>query len=359
MRIDRGDVPAREQVCCCVKHFQSPSVSGVTFPGFWRLFFPWWLFLAFFGCASSARSCTTHDTAVTAGLPLTQTNALGQTTSLAYDAPSAVQLTSSTDANGQTTSYSYSYDSSGNETISVKAPGESGAFTTQQSEYSNCMTNSTLPCYEIDTTSALYPNAISRTFYDAQGRAIETRTPGPTPGDDTIVATVYNDQNHTKWQSEPFQMASGSGWLDPNGATDIAGQTPAGTTTFYDALGRVIATQDPNYGSAQEPGLFCSWGHSGSYTACVNYSTTGGTGSMEEETAIDANGHVVQKQMDALGEVIYVNTYSGAQQNVVEQQTQTFYNALGEPTSVRVQDKHAQGGQTVTVVTTTMSYDDQ
>ena len=304
-------------------------------------------------------TCTTYDTTQTADLPTGQINALGQTTSLAYDSTSAVQLTSSTDANSQTTGYSSSYDSSGNETISVKAPGESGAFTTQQSEHSSCTTSSTLPCYEIDATSALYPNAISRTFYDAQGRAIETRTPGPTSGDDTIVATVYNDQNHTKWQSVPFQVASGSGWLDPNGATDIAGHAPAGTTTFYDALGRVVATQDPNYGSAQEPGQSCAWGLSGTYTACINYTTTGGSSSMDEETDIDANGHVIQKQMDALGQVIYVNTYSGPQQNIIEQQTETLYNALGKPYYIETDDDHIQGGQTIDTIYTHLSYDDQ
>src|SRR5579885_1149524 len=303
-------------------------------------------------------SCTVYDT-TTAGLPVGQTNALGQTSSLSYDYTSMAQLSSSTDANNQSTSYSYSYDSNGNKTISVKAPGESGSYTTRQDENSNCTASSALPCYEIDSNNVLYGNAISRTFYDAQGRAVETRTPGPTPGDDTIVMTVYNDQNHTRWQSEPFQVSSGAGWIDPTGAKDVNGNAPAGTTTFYDALGRVLAIQDPNYGSAQEPGLFCSWGHSGSYTSCTNYSTTGGSSSMEETSSIDANGHEIQRQMDALGHTIYVNTYSGALQNVVEQQTQTRYNALDKPTSMTVIDKHPQSGQSITSVTTTMSYDDQ
>src|SRR5579875_1669838 len=97
------------------------------------------------------------------------------------------------------------YDSNGNETINTKEPGESGSYTSRQVENMTCTTSSTLPCYEIDSNSLLYPNAISRTFYDSQGRQVETRTPGPTPGDDTVVMTVYNDQNYTMWQSEPFQ----------------------------------------------------------------------------------------------------------------------------------------------------------
>src|SRR5579885_710637 len=49
MRIDRGDVPAREQVCCCVRRFYSPPVSGVLFLDSGISFFPggsFWLFLA-------------------------------------------------------------------------------------------------------------------------------------------------------------------------------------------------------------------------------------------------------------------------------------------------------------------------
>jgi YD repeat-containing protein len=80
---------------------------------------------------------------------------------------------------------------------------------------------------------------------------------------------------------------------------------------------------------------------------------------MDEETDIDANGHVIQKQMDALGHVIYVNTYSGAQQNIIEQQTETLYNALDKPYYIEVDDNHAQGGQTITSVSTHLSYDDQ
>ncbi len=239
-----------------------------------------------------------------------------------------------------------------------KLPLEAGSYTNQSTQYSTCTASSTLPCFEIDTNNSLYSSAISRTFYDSQGRAVETRTPGPTPGDDTVVITVYNDQNHTKWQSVPFQVASGATWLDKATAKDINGNTPAGTVTFYDALNRVIATQDPNYGSSQEPGQSCLWGAGGTYTSCINYSLTGGSSSMDEETDIDANGHVIQKQMDALGHVIYVNTYSGAQQNVVEQQTQTLYNALDKPFYVEVDDDHAQGGQTTTEVVTHMTYDD-
>ncbi|HEU5381384.1 MAG TPA: RHS repeat-associated core domain-containing protein, partial [Ktedonobacteraceae bacterium] len=308
-------------------------------------------------------SCTTYDTANTAALPVTQTNALGQASSTAYDYTSGALPTSVTDANGQVSSDSVSYDANGNETISVKQPGETGAYTTRQSEATSCTSSSTLPCYEIDANSLLYPNAISRTFYDQLGRAIETRTPGPTSGDDMVVETVYNDQNHTVWKSVPFQVADGSGWLDPTTTTDMNGNLPAGTTTFYDALGRVIATQDPNFGSTQEPGIACSTVLTGTYTACVNYGWGQALGDSNQyaiTTNVDANGHVTASFTNTAGQVRYTQTFSGVYSGTLTpiQQTQTQYNALGEPTSVAVVDENPQSGQSVTGVSTTATYDD-
>jgi hypothetical protein len=138
-------------------------------------------------------------------------------------------------------SFNYSY-SNGNETIHVSEPGEApGSYTTKQNENTACTASSTLPCYEIDKSATLYSSAISRTFYDAQGRVVETRTSGPTPGDDTVVATVYKDEAGSIWKSVPFQVADGSGWIDPSTAKDINGNTPAGTVTFIDALGRALS----------------------------------------------------------------------------------------------------------------------
>jgi RHS repeat-associated protein len=315
-------------------------------------------------------SCTAYDTSNTAGLPVTQTNALGQTTSLSYDYTSGAQLTSTTDPNNQPTSYSYAYDSGGNETITTNQPGETGSYTSRQVENSQCVDWRTLsspqdlyPCYEIDSNNSLYPNAVSRTFYDALGRAVETRTPGPTPGDDTVVMTVYNDQAHTMWQSEPFQVADGSGWIDPSTAKDINGNTPAGTTTFYDALGRALAKQDLNFGSSQEPGIACSTVLSGKYTSCTNYSfgqAVGDTTYYALTTSIDPNGHVTRSFADGLGNVRYTQATSGVSGGTltVQQQTQTQYNALNKPTSVTVIDEQPQSGESPTGVTTTMTYDD-
>ncbi|HEX7733346.1 MAG TPA: RHS repeat-associated core domain-containing protein, partial [Ktedonobacteraceae bacterium] len=312
-------------------------------------------------------TCAYWDTGHAAANVTLSQDALGHSTNASYDYTSGDLLTSTTDPNGQVTSYSLSYDSNGNETITVKSPGETGTYTTRQSENSQCADGITRPCYEIDTNTLLYSSAVSRTFYDAQGRAIETRTPGPTPGDDTVVMTVYNDQNNTVWKSVPFQVSDqsvGSGWLDPSTTKDINTNTPAGTTTFMDALGRTIAVQDPNWNSTQEPGINCSWTMGGKYTACVNYQFNTAIGDYSPyviATSIDANNHVSESFTDVLGQVRYVQTKSGVPGNgslTIVKQVATQYNAVGKPTSVTVTDEAPQSGQSITSVTTTATYDD-
>lgn len=306
-------------------------------------------------------NCMSYNTGQTANLPVSAANALGQTTSTIYDYTSGDEPSSTVDLNGQTTSYSESYNGT-NEIINTGEPGETGSYTSRQSENSTCTTSSTLPCYEIDTSSSLYPNAIIRTFYDSQGRAVETRTSGPTPGDDTVAITLYNDQANTVWTSVPFEVADGSGYIDPTGAKDINGNAPAGTTAFYDVLGRVIATQDPNWGSAQEPGLACAGFMSGTYTSCTNYwvgNAIDDSNTYVQAETDDANDHQSSIFTDALGRTVYTQTYSGAASGITDEQTQTEYNALNKPTSVTVEDWAAQTNQSVTSVTTTMTYDDQ
>jgi YD repeat-containing protein len=170
-------------------------------------------------------ACTIYDSYQ--ARPVSETNALGQTVTLAYDYTQGGLLRSTTDVNGQTTSQSVSYNGA-NTTTSVTLPLETASYTYQETvNPSSCTASSSLPCYEVDTVSSLYPNAISRTFYDALGRAVETRM----PGQDTVVFTVYDDSTNSVFQSVPFQVASGSGWVDPNGAVDINGQAPVAART--------------------------------------------------------------------------------------------------------------------------------
>ncbi len=114
--------------------------------------------------------------------------------------------------------------------------------------------------------------------------------------------------------------------------------------TFYDALNRAVAEQDPNYGSAQEPGLACSASLSGTYTDCVNEwlgTAAGDTKTYTSTTTVDANNHVTKSYADALGRTVYIQDYSGlnGQTLTSNEQKSTQYNVLDKPTSVVVTDK--------------------
>jgi len=310
---------------------------------------------------TSYTDCTTYDSAYNT-LPITQTNALGQQSSIGYDNTQGKLPTSTTDINGQVTNTSYSYDSSGNQTVQVKKPLEGNGYTTQSKTNTSCAWNSTLPCFEIDTNASQYSGAIARTFYDSLGREVETRTPGPISGDDTIVMTVYNDQAHTVWQSVPFEVASGTSWLDPNGAKDINNVAPGGTVTFYDALNRPLAVQDPLYGTGTDQ-ISCSQVLSGTYTACTNYILSSPHGSSTIYTTtqvVDPNKHVMASYSDALGRTLYVEEdrgqYGGSL--TVNEQKSIQYTVLNESTSVTTTDLAPQSGQSITSVTTSAQYDD-
>jgi YD repeat-containing protein len=222
------------------------------------------------------------------------------------------------------------------------------------------------PCYEQLSTTQLYSSVHAQTFYDGEGRAVETRTPGP-GANDTIVFTVYNAQNNTTFKSVPFTIARGSGWVDPKNAIDPGtGKSPAGTTTYSDALGRVIAVQDPTLGSNGD-GIACSATLAGTYTACFNYSlgTDSGDSNIHDSntyvttTSIDPNKHVTVSYVDALGRTVYSQEESGRYGGTLtpNQQTNIQYNVLFKQTQVQVDDLAAQTNQAVTRITTTMLYD--
>ncbi len=306
--------------------------------------------------------CITYDSYH--AQPSGSTNALGQTDSLVYDYTQGSLPINVTDPNSQVTTTSYSYDSNGNRTVSVKAPLESGSYTTQSSTLSTCTSSSTLPCFEVDTKSAQYPNAVKHTFYDSLGRAVETRSTGPDGGHDTIVFTAYNDAQHTVFTSVPFEVTSSSGWVDPNGAVDYNGVVPGGSITYLDALGRTIASDDPLLGSSQEPGITCP-AASGQHTACAAYglgSANGDTTTYAYAEAIDPNNHASVSFVDALGRMRYTQDYRGLglaslSSNIVQQKA-TQYNALNEPISVVTTDLAPQSGQSTTSVIASATYDD-
>ncbi|HLG63995.1 MAG TPA: RHS repeat-associated core domain-containing protein [Ktedonosporobacter sp.] len=313
-------------------------------------------------------TCTTYDSYQVR--PTSTSNAIAQSSSTSYDDTQGGLPVSATDANGQTSTLSYSYDSNGNPTVQAKSPGEPGSFTRQSQSVSHCTTSSALPCYEIDTSSAQYPGAVTRTFYDQQGRAVETRTPLDSTHD-LVSYTLYEDSLALKFTSLPFRVAAGSSWIDPNGATDDTGATPGGTTTEFDPLGRVVGVRDPLYGSTGEPGVSCQslGGFSGTWTTCQFYApdTASGQNSCpnlsicyySSTLTVNANGQMSEVAQDGLGHTIQQQFYDAATTTAhITSYTHTQYNAIGNPTSVQQVDLAPQAGQTVTSVTATATYDD-
>ncbi len=303
-------------------------------------------------------SCSTFDS--DGARPTGASNVLGQSSSTSYDYTQGALPISAVDLNGQTTTMSYSYDSNGNSTAQTKAPLETGSFTSQSSTNSTCTSSSNLPCYEVDTVSAQYPGAVSRTFYDQQGRVAETRTPLDSTHD--LIVYIVHDETHRDWfQSLPFRVARDTVWLDPRTATDDTGATPGGTTTILDPLGRLVRVQDPLVESSAEPGILCSgW----TVTLCYGYGfgqVAGPDNNWYHWTAVeDANSHMVVSFDDMLGRTRYVQWYSSpdSTDSNITAQKQIQYNALGEPTSVTMTDLTPQTGQTITSVTATATYDD-
>jgi len=330
---------------------------------------------------TSYTTCTAYDSTYNA-LPISFTNAFGQKSTVQYDPQQGNLPTASTDVNGQTTTTTYSYDGSGNSTAQISEPGEVNppngpGYTTQSSTKSTCQSTipsgTITPCYEVDTSSSLYPNAVTETFYDGDGRKVETRTPGPDSGYDTIQFTSYDDQNNSTFESVPFEVTSGSGWVDPNGAKDKNGNTPAGTVTFSDAMGRTIATQDPIFGSPGINGISCPSLQQddpslSSYnsTDCIVYQLDGVSGfggdnnTYTTTKSIDPNNHVTEMFIDALGNTRYVRYDSGVNSGTLtpNELKSVSYNVLNEPISITVTDQSPQSGPSLTSVTTTMQYDD-
>jgi len=162
----------------------------------------------------------------------------------------------------------------------------------------------------------------------------------------------------------PFEVTSGSGWVDPNGAMDYNGVVPGGNVTYLDALGRPIASNDPLLGSSQEPGITCP-AASGHHTACAAYglgSANGDSATYAYAESLDSNNHADVGFVDALGRTRYTQEYSGLglaslSANIVQQKA-TQYNALNEPISVVTTDLAPQSGQSVTSVIASATYDD-
>jgi RHS repeat-associated protein len=332
-------------------------------------------------------TCTTYDSPYSAQ-PVTITNAFGQQGILSYDYAQGALPSSAQDVNTRVTNTLSSYDvnsgSNNKRTVGVKQPGEPGSYTSQSFTNSTCTTSqpnqvsTILPCFEIDSQTSQYPDpkAISQTFYDGLGRVVQTSTPMPIPPSPNgnyaayykVVLTAYrDDSSHSVWTSLPFVVGTntpGPGWLDPNASTtkDYLGNVPKGTATYYDALGRPIAVQDPIFNPPGVPGISCpSLGSNA--TACTVYglgTISGDSHTYATTTSIDPNNHVAVSFADGLGRTLYMQQDSGLNGGTLtpNQQKSITYNVLNEPTQVVVTDLQLQPNQVVTSATTTATYDD-
>ncbi len=180
------------------------------------------------------------------------------------------------------------------------------------------------------------------------GRKVETLTPGPDSSHTTVTFTVYNDPGASTFTSQPFVVAARSTWLDPNGAVDINGNAPGGTSITIDAEGRTLTSTDAlGQTTTTVYGLGTAAGSGDTHT----YALT---------TTVDSNKHVQLTYADALSNHVYVVDDSGLYGGTLtaNRLAAFVYNAINKPTSVVVTDLAPQSGQSMTSVTTTATYDD-
>jgi RHS repeat-associated protein len=344
--------------------------------------------------SSNYTTCTTYDSynAQPASVTQSASGTVNLTTSFTYDDNQGRLPISTTDANSQQTTTSYSYDSTGNSIVKVSQPGETANYTTKSKTNTQCATTLppngntfASPCFQIDSFVSQYSNTVSQTFYDSQGREVETSTPviPPANADQTktyfrVVITAYDDSTHSVWKSEPFVVASSTtvssvkavGWIDPgvlNGnLKDYNGDSVYGTATYDDALGRTIAVDDPIFNAGGSSGISCP-SYGANTTSCAVYSTgtitllvSSDSNTYAITTSIDPNNHVQLTYSDALGRTRYVQFDSGTNSGTLsaEELKTIQYNILNEPTSVQVTDLAPHNNQTIKVITTTAQYDD-
>jgi RHS repeat-associated protein len=303
-------------------------------------------------------TCATLDTTQQA-YPASASNALGQTSSTSWDVLQGVP-TQTTDPNQAQTSYAgpnYEYSSGGislanylDTEAQTSAPLESNGWSSRVYSYSYCNITApnSNPCAETDTLRQLDGTqvAISRAFYDRDGRLVETRSSGPTPGQDVVTFAQYDEVNDKVFSSLPCSVPSFSSsrvlvenYDAPSGSNGLASayldptvsgsgcSNDTGTTTYTDGSGRVVATDDPLGTGAGTNGTGCpvvgNQGQTLHHTRCVFYSnvtaTAAGVSTSDGEVyaqtlVVDANLHQTASYANALGQTVYTQAFSGASQ---------------------------------------------
>ncbi len=192
----------------------------------------------------------------------------GMTTTFTYDYTLGLPL-SQTDANGIVTSVEY--DGFGR-MIKLIKPGDTSAAPTLQVAY-----NDTARPFRIDLQQKIDAsnNYLIRHSYDGLGREILTET-----GSGSFASfTGYNSVNHQYFYANNQRVTSQSMPYGP-------GETPAYTSTYYDAFGRPLTITSPS--------------------STVQYAYNGLT-----TTVTDANGHTTTTTNDVWGRAKSVTPPTG------------------------------------------------
>jgi RHS repeat-associated protein len=242
--------------------------------------------------------------------PISATNALGQSSSMAYLHTLGVPY-QSTDPNGWTTTTTY--DGLGR-TLSVTPPGLNQPGTWYIYPSPNAQEKIPAPhsveMQILDTIAGKYRSVWG--IYDGAGRMLQTQVD---EGNKLLVnTTLFNAQGLAMQQSLPYEVNGTGG----NYVYDSGSQF---TTALYDALGRTTSVTAP-----------------GNITTTTSYDglTT---------TTIDPNGNKVSRTADGLGRMISVAEFSDP--NTVYATTTYFYDSADR--LIRVKDAK--------LTTTTIQYD--
>jgi RHS repeat-associated protein len=169
----------------------------------------------------SRTSTTTYDSK--GQFPISSTNALNQTETKTYN-PNFGTVATLVGPNTLTTSWTY--DSFGKPLTEARADG-----TSTSTSYDLCTTCPTVGTavtkYTITTTQAGAP--YSKTYYDQEGRAIQTETQDK-DGALILSQVQYDNLGRTSKTSRPFK----------------AGVTPVWNTVAYDKMNRPVSNTAPN-----------------------------------------------------------------------------------------------------------------
>ena len=291
------------------------------------------------GCTVSGTkysNCTTFDGSF-AALPTQQANVLNQATSATYQPLASATAgfgwglwpMSTTDANGQITSYTYD---GLDRPLSVTAPLETTGYNTENLSYTIwCATSGAQsPCDEHDTTQRLNSaqTVTSRSFYDGNGKLVETRTPA-TSTKDRVQYYLYDPFGQLVFKSIPYLVTAWTGAPGVN-AYSIPDSRVAGTCIGsgygcsipgYDGLGRVKVTTDP-----------LSETTTTSYSVVCNAAGTGDSACYNQVATVDPLGHKSSTLTDAMGRTFYEQKYTGNSGSTywVYATTKYAYNYMGE-----------------------------